>query len=148
MAQAKAKQMNPLQTQIAAFLSARAQATGSRILSQMSQQVVANPFKKVKKMIKDLIVQLMEEATAETDHKGWCDTELGTNKMTRDSKTADVASLSSQIEDLTATIADLTQNLADLATEIKELEEAMAKATSDRITAKGANEQTIKEAKL
>merc|ERR1712079_714732 len=46
------------------------------------------------------------------------------------------------------TIADLTQNLADLATEIKELEEAMAKATSDRITAKGANEQTIKEAKL
>jgi len=148
MAQTGAKQMNPLQTQIAAFLSARAQATGSRVLSQVSQQVVANPFKKVKKMIKDLIVQLMEEATAETEHKGWCDTELTTNKMTRDAKTADVASLASQIEDLTATIADLTQNLADLATEIKELEEAMAKATSDRIAAKGANEQTIKEAKL
>lgn len=148
MAQAKAKQMNPLQTQIAAFLSARAQATGSRLLSQASQQVIANPFKKVKKMIKDLIVQLMEEATAETEHKGWCDTELTTNKMTRDAKTADVASLASQIEDLTATIADLTQNLADLATEIKELEDAMAKATSDRIAAKGANEQTIKEAKL
>jgi len=148
MAQAKAKQMNPLQTQIAAFLSARAQATGSRLLSQASQQVIANPFNKVKKMIKDLIVQLMEEATAETEHKGWCDTELTTNKMTRDAKTADVASLASQIEDLTATIADLTQNLADLATEIKELEDAMAKATSDRIAAKGANEQTIKEAKL
>jgi len=148
MAQTLAKQMNPLQAQIAAFLSARAQTTGSRLLSQASQQVVANPFKKVKKMIKDLIVQLMEEATAETEHKGWCDTELGTNKMTRDAKTADVASLADQIEDLTATIADLTQNLADLAIEIKELEDAMAKATSDRITAKGANEQTIKEAKL
>jgi len=148
MAQTLAKQMNPLQAQIAAFLSARAQTTGSRLLSQASQQVVANPFKKVKKMIKDLIVQLMEEATAETEHKGWCDTELGTNKMTRDAKTADVASLADQIEDLTATIADLTQNLADLAIEIKELEDAMAKATSDRIAAKGANEQTIKEAKL
>merc|ERR1712156_582221 len=148
MAQTLAKQMNPLQAQIAAFLSARAQTTGSRLLSQASQQVVANPFKKVKKMIKDLIVQLMEEATAETEHKGWCDTELGTNKMTRDAKTADVASLADQIEDLTATIADLTQNLADLAIEIKELEDARAKATSDRIAAKGANEQTIKEAKL
>merc|ERR1719211_56639 len=100
MAQTGAKQMNPLQTQIAAFLSARAQATGSRVLSQVSQQVVANPFKKVKKMIKDLIVQLMEEATAETEHTGWCDTELTTNKMTRDAKTADVASLTAEIEDL------------------------------------------------
>lgn len=99
-------------------------------------------------MIKDLIVQLMEEATEETEHKGWCDTELTTNKMTRDSKTADVASLSSQIEDLTATIADLTQNLADLAIEVKELEDAMAKATADRMEAKATNEQTIKEAKL
>merc|ERR1719320_528803 len=140
--------MNPLQVQISAFLSERARATGSRILSQMSQQVVANPFKKVKKMIKNLISQLMEEAAAETEHKGWCDTELGTNKMTRDGKTADVASLTSEIEDLTATIADLTQNLADLAIEIKELEDARAKATSDRMDAKAANEQTIKEAKL
>jgi len=148
MAQTQVKQMNPLQVQIAAFLSERARTTGSRVLSQASQQVAANPFKKVKKMIKDLIVQLMEEATAETEHKVWCDTELTTNKMTRDGKTADVASLSSQIEDLTATIADLTQNLADLAIEIKELEDARAKATADRIDAKGANEQTIKEAKL
>jgi len=148
MAQTLTNKMQPLQVQIAAFLSERAQRTGSRVLSQMSQQVVANPFKKVKKMIKDLIVQLMEEATEETEHKGWCDTELTTNKMTRDSKTADVASLSSQIEDLTATIADLTQNLADLAIEVKELEDAMAKATADRMEAKATNEQTIKEAKL
>merc|ERR1712241_1648184 len=46
------------------------------------------------------------------------------------------------------TIADLTQNLADLAIEVKELEDAMAKATADRMEAKATNEQTIKEAKL
>merc|ERR1719480_765296 len=140
--------MSPLQAQISAFLSERARATGSRILTQMSQQVVANPFKKVKKLIKDLISELMEEAAAETEHKGFCDTELGTNKITRDAKTADIASLISQKEDLTATIADLTQKLADLAIEIKELEDAMSKATADRNSAKTANEQTIKEAKL
>jgi len=147
-AQTQSKQQNPLQLKISAFLAERAQTTGSRVLSELSQQVTANPFKKVKKLIKDLIVQLMEEATAEVEHKGWCDTELTTNKQTRDAKTADVASLTSEIEDLTATIAELTQNLADLAVEIKELEDAMAKATEDRTASKATNEQTIKEAKL
>jgi hypothetical protein len=148
LAQTQNKQQNPLQLKIAAFLTERARTTGSRVLSEVSEQVTANPFKKVKKLIKDLIVQLMEEATAEVEHKGWCDTELTTNKQTRDAKTADVASLTSEIEDLTATIAELTQRLADLAVEIKELEDAMAKATEDRTASKATNEQTIKEAKL
>merc|ERR1719346_964045 len=148
LAQTQSKQQNPLQLKISAFLSERARTTGSRVLSEMSQQVTANPFKKVKKLIKDLIVQLMEEATAEVEHKGWCDTELTTNKQTRDAKTADVASLTSEIEDLTATIAELTQNLADLAVQIKELEDAMAKATEDRTASRATNEQTIEEAKL
>merc|ERR1712008_349105 len=56
--------------------------------------------------------------------------------------------LTSEIEDLTATIAELTQRMADLAVEIKELEDAMAKATEDRTASKATNEQTIKEAKL
>jgi len=148
LAQTQSKQQNPLQMKISAFLAERARTTGSRVLSEVSQQVTANPFKKVKKLIKDLIVQLMEEATAEVEHKGWCDTELTTNKQTRDAKTADVASLTSEIEDLTATVAELTQNLADLAVEIKELEDAMAKATEDRTASKATNEQTIEEAKL
>merc|ERR1719433_355663 len=148
LAQTQSKQQNPLQLKIAAFLTERARTTGSRVLSEVSEQVTANPFKKVKKLIKDLIVQLMEEATAEVEHKGWCDTELTTNKQTRDAKTADVATLTSEIEDLTATIAELTQRLADLAVEIKELEDAMAKATEDRTASKATNEQTIEEAKL
>jgi len=96
LAQTQSKQQNPLQSKISAFLAERARTTGSRVLSEMSQQVTANPFKKVKKLIKDLIVQLMEEATAEVEHKGWCDTELTTNKQTCDAKTADVASLTSE----------------------------------------------------
>merc|ERR1719231_217900 len=89
----------------------------------------------------------MEEATEETEHKGWCDTELTTNKQTRDKKTADVNELNSNIEDLTATIAQLTQDIADLAAAVKELDENMAKETEERNANKAANTQTIKDAK-
>merc|ERR1719388_267581 len=98
-------------------------------------------------MIKDLIVKLMEEATAEAEQKGWCDTELTTNKQTRDSKSADVANLKSEVEQLTAEIAQLTQDISDLQAAIKELDEAVAKASSDRQAAKEKNAATIKEAK-
>uniref|UniRef100_A0A7S0A6D7 Uncharacterized protein n=1 Tax=Pyrodinium bahamense TaxID=73915 RepID=A0A7S0A6D7_9DINO len=147
LAQLQGGQQNPLQERIAAFLAERARLSGSRLLSQVSQRVAADPFKKVKKLIKDLIVQLMEEATAEVEHKGWCDTELATNKQTREKKTEEVNSLTSEIEDLTATIAQLTDDLAALAAGIKELEEAMAKATADRTASKETNLQTIEDAK-
>merc|ERR1719517_398108 len=139
--------MNPVQKRMAEFLAERAQSTGSRLLSQVSAQVAADPFVKVKKLIKDLIVQLMEEATAETEHKGWCDTELTTNKQTRDKKTAEVEQLQTEIEDLTTAIAKLTEELATLAQEIKELQAAMAAATEERLASKAKNEQTIQEAK-
>merc|ERR1719284_2205898 len=98
-------------------------------------------------MIKDLILKLMEEATSETEHKGWCDTELTTNKQTRDMKTAELNELESNIEDLTATIAQLTQDVADLTAAVKELDAAMAKETEERTASKAKNTQTIKDAK-
>jgi predicted nucleic acid-binding Zn-ribbon protein len=117
------------------------------LLSEAAQLVATNPFIKVKKMIKDLIVKLMEEGTAETEHKGWCDSELAANKITRDERTADVQELTATIEDLNAEIAQLTQDIADLAAAVKELEEAMATQTEDRVASKATNEQTIAEAK-
>ena len=53
---------------------------GSRVLSALAVRVEADPFAKVKKMIKDFIVKLMEEANEEAEYKGWCDTELSTNE--------------------------------------------------------------------
>merc|ERR1719421_838376 len=101
----------------------------------ISQRAAEDPFKKVKKMIKDLIQKLMEEATAETEHKGWCDAEVGANKMTR------------EVEDLEALIAELTQAIADLTVAVQELDAAMAKATSDREASKEKNAETIADAK-
>jgi len=98
-------------------------------------------------MVKDLIVKLMEESTDEIEHKGWCDTELTTNKMTRKKKTEDIDSLTSDVEDLTATVAKTTQDISELNKAIKELDEAMIAATKERMAAKKTNKKTIKEAK-
>ena len=74
---------NAAQKRVAQLLREKASEINSRVLSALAVKVEEDPFVKVKKMIKDLIVRLMEEANEEAEHKGWCDTELGTNEQTR-----------------------------------------------------------------
>lgn len=140
-------QATPLQKRIADFLAERAHSSGSKLLMMVSERVAVDPFTKIKKMIKDLIVKLMEEATAETEHKGWCDAELASNKHTRESKSEDVSQLTAQKEQLEATIADLTQRVAELTNAVAELQAAMATATEDRAASKAENEKAVAEAK-
>jgi len=136
-----------LQARVAAFLADRAKASNSRLLTLASQSIAANPFVKVKKMIKDMISKLMQEATEETEHKGWCDAELATNKNTREAKTEAVEELTADKEDQMSTIAQLAQAIEDLTAAIKELDAAMAEATADRAESKAKNEATIADAK-
>jgi len=147
LAQLRSNEKSPLQARVAAFLASRADVLHSKLLSLVAQKAEDDPFKKVKKMIKDLVYKLMEEAREEAEHKGWCDTELTTNQQTRDKKSADVESLKAEIEELTAEIAKLTQDISDLQAAVKELDEAMAKATEDRTASKEKNQATIKDAK-
>jgi len=121
--------------------------SGSTLLAQVAEHVASDPFKKVKKMIKDLISKLVQEATEEAEHKGWCDTELTTNKQTRDKKTEEVNILESEIEDLTATISQLTTDIAELSSALKALAADMAENTAERGANKAENEQTISDAK-
>merc|ERR1712194_723887 len=91
------------------FLRARGKELNSRVLIALADHASDDPFRKVKKMIKDLIVRLMEEANEEADHKGWCDTELSTNEQTRKEKTEAVETLHAEIDQLEASIAKLTE---------------------------------------
>ena len=59
------------------------------------------------------LMRLMEEAGQESEHKGWCDTELSTNEQTRKEKTAAVETLHAEIDELKASIAKLTQEITD-----------------------------------
>jgi len=101
----------------------------------------------VKKMIKDLIVKLIEEAGAEAEQKGWCDTEMGTNKKTRESKTQEIEMLYARIDELEASVAQLTAQTAELTTTLAELDAAVAKATNIRNAERAKNTQVITESK-
>mmetsp|Transcript_16953 Transcript_16953/g.42633 ORF Transcript_16953/g.42633 Transcript_16953/m.42633 type:complete len:489 (-) Transcript_16953:118-1584(-) len=146
LVQLRGGEMSPIQDRIASFLADRATTLNSKLLSLVSQRVASDPFNKVKQMIKDLISKLMQESASETEHKGWCDTELTTNEQTRDSHTEDVNKMQAEIDDHTMSIADLTQDIADLSSGIKELDSATATASAERQESKKKNEETIKEA--
>merc|ERR1719263_2209123 len=105
-----------------------------------------DPFAKVKKMIKDLIVKLLEEANEEATHKGWCDTELGTNEHTRKTKTEEVEKLTAEIEGLESKIETLTKDLKYLTQAISDIESAVAERTDIRNNETAENEQTIADA--
>jgi len=94
-------------------------------------------------MIKDLVVKLMEEANQESSHKGWCDTELGTNKQTRDNKAEQVASLSAEVDTLTSTIAQTSEEVTTLTAQIAELDKSMAEKTEFRNGEKAENAATV-----
>jgi len=134
------------QSHAAAYLKVMAKQLNSRVLLAVADRAAADPFKKVKKMIKDLITRLMEEANEEAEHKGWCDTELSTNEQTRKEKTEAVETLHAEIDQLEASIAKLSEEISDLAKAVAELDAAMAKATTLRQDEKEKNEQTIADA--
>merc|ERR1719456_777792 len=110
-------------------------------------RVAYDPFKSVKKMIKELVVKLMEEANAEAEHKGWCDTELSTNEQTRKEKTSSVEILTAEVDELEATINQLSAEITELTKSVADLDAAIAEATEIREAEKAKNAETIKDAK-
>ena len=100
----------------------------------------------VKKMIKDLIVKLMEKAKEKAVHKSWCDTEMLTNDRTRKEKTEAVEMLTAEIDELTVFIFKLLEEITEFTKVLESLDAAAVKATGIRMEEKAKNKQTIKDA--
>jgi len=145
-AQLRADLAAQAQARVSSFLESRAKKLNSRVLSALATRVSSDPFGKVKKMLKDLITKLMEEANEEAEHKGWCDQELSTNEQTRKEKTEAVETLHAEIDMLEASISKLTEDLSDLSKAVAELDAAVAKATKLRQQEKAKNTETISDA--
>eukprot|EP00419_Tripos_fusus_P035295 CAMPEP_0172779856 /NCGR_PEP_ID=MMETSP1074-20121228/202633_1 /TAXON_ID=2916 /ORGANISM="Ceratium fusus, Strain PA161109" /LENGTH=716 /DNA_ID=CAMNT_0013616823 /DNA_START=45 /DNA_END=2196 /DNA_ORIENTATION=+ len=103
-----------VQMRVADFLRVQGAKINSGMLSAMAVRASEDPFVKVKKMIKDLITRLQEEAGDEAQHKGWCDTELASNEQVRTSRTVDVERLTSEMDSLKANMAQLADEIVNL----------------------------------
>merc|ERR1719450_2050950 len=139
--------MSSVQQAVATYLNDQAHRQNSRILSLIAVKVSADPFKKITKMIKDMITKLTEEAAEEAEHKGFCDAELGSNKQTRDTKTEESDTLKANIEELTADIGKLAEQISELSAAIAAIDKAVSEATTQRNAEKEKNTITIADAK-
>jgi len=147
LVQLRSSAQNPVQDAVANFLQQQADKTGSKLLSLIAAKAGSDPFVKVKKMIREMITKLMEEANAEAEHKAFCDTEMGTNKQLRDKKTAQSEELTADIEELTAAISKLATEITELSSELAALDASVEEATSLRFEEKAKNTDTMTDAK-
>jgi len=139
--------MEGFRHQVQDFLAGESNRLHSQRLGLLAEKIAADPFAKVKKLIDDMITRLLEEANAEAEQKGFCDKELGTNKITRDKLSSEIEELDAAIEEGKALILKLTEDIATLTKEIAELDAAVEEATALREEEKAKNALTIKEAK-
>merc|ERR1740130_2338049 len=130
------------------FLQGRAQKIGSKYLALIATRAGSDPFAKIKSMIKDLIVKLMEEANAEADQHAFCQTEMATNKQTREIKSSEVEELTAELESANALVEKLTTEVTQLSDEVAEIKGQQNTATGIRSSEQKTNAATVADAKV
>jgi len=78
----------------------------------------ADPFAKVKSMIKGMLTKLNEKQAQDSKQGAFCDEEMGKTTKSQKRKGEDVQKMKDRIASLTA---DLTQTKADIATATKDM---------------------------
>lgn len=92
----------------------------------------ADPFSKVKSMIRDMLQKLQQEHSKEADHKAWCDSEMGKSTKMKMSKVEALQKLSDRIGVMDAEIADLEKDLEMTSRDLDEMQKAKVTATTVR----------------
>merc|ERR1719174_2049968 len=131
---------------VSRLLEQRAELLSSDTLRSFANEVAGSPFVKVVGMIKELIAKLKEEASAEEEHKQWCDGELKSNKLTREKEGTQKDKLEASLEKLAGQIDTMAKEIATLLAEQSALTKAQQKATAIREEEKATNADTVKDA--
>jgi len=95
-----------------------------------------------------MITRLLNEANEDANHEGFCDKEMGKNKVTRNKLSEDIDSLDAACEDGKATIMSLAQEIATLTQEVADLDASRDQATTMRTEEKAANKAAVEESQL
>merc|ERR1719230_1346055 len=118
----------------------------SPVLSSLAMKVAADPFVKVKKLIQELIEKLVTQAAEEATQKGFCDTELGKARSSRDTEHTKVNKINANVEALEAARDQLEDEIATLTKELAELNTALTETTELRAKEKEENLDTLTKA--
>lgn len=108
---------------------------------------VTGPFDKVKRLIEDLIAQLMDEASAETSHKAYCDKEQGANAIALEKHTRDQERLQESVAANQARELNLAQSRSSLTEQIARDKHALEEARENRLEEHHENAKAVEEAK-
>jgi len=130
----------------AALLSRVATKTGAAELSELSHQIRVDPFAKIKKLIQGLIERLLKEAAEEATQKGFCDTEVGKARLTRDTEVDNVNEVSAAIKESEALRRKLQGKISRLTDELSDLRSDLNTTTTQREAEKEENQQTLSSA--
>merc|ERR1719313_360631 len=128
-------------------LAATGRRLGSALLMSTALRLGPDPFKKVKTLIQALIERILQEMADEAGHKGFCDTELGKAKTTRDFEHEKTQKLSAKLQKLEVDEATLEETIVTLTGELEELNQSLEKATKMRGEEKEENTETINKSK-
>lgn len=137
----------PWAKKISTLLMGVSQKFGDPRFSLLAQHASADPFKKVKVMIRDMIDRLLQEANEEAEKKGFCDKEMQTNKITREKLQGQLDITAAQLEENLTRAQRLVEETAALQQEVSLLNEQRTAAVSQRQAEHEKNVQTIKDAK-
>lgn len=105
----------------------------------------AEPFAKVKALIKDMLSKLEADAHADATHKAYCDEQLGDTLARKDDKEAEVNKLSTVIDSKAAKTSQLKQEIADLQGGLANLAKAQGELMQIRSEEKAAYEHAKPE---
>jgi len=132
-----------------AFLEHKRDELGASSASLLAAaaHLQSDPMAKVKTMIQQLIERLVTALKDEAEHKGWCDTEMGTAESTRDSRYTRTVEINTQVEAAEARESELESNIGQLKSEIMVLDSTLVTAQQARNEEKVENKRIIKEAR-
>jgi len=94
--------------------------------------MTADPFGKVKSMLKDMLAKLMDNQAQESEHAAWCDKEMGKTTKEMGRKKADVGKMKNRLEALSADLIETTDDLSEVNKDLKDMTASMAEAVSLR----------------
>merc|ERR1719502_1981064 len=135
-----------------------ARKTGDTALTQLATRMAqairhaktgtADPFAKVKELIKNMIETLLGDAQADASHKAYCDKELGESAEKKAEKTAKIEKLTTEIDSMSAKSAQLKEQVAKLQKELADLAKSQAEMNKIRAEEKAtftANKKEMEE---